>query len=53
MFQAARKRMRTKRDLWARMRAVMELFYLDDWDAMLGLMIDPDAVRLTAQPRDG
>jgi len=53
VYQAARKQLRTKRDLWARMRVVMELFYIDDWDTMLGLMIDPDAVRPTALPRDG
>jgi len=39
--------------LWEQMRALMRQFYLDDWQAMLGLIIDPDAVRLTAQPRDG
>jgi len=53
VFQQARKRMRTKRTLWEQMRALMRQFYLDDWQAMLGLIIDPDAVRLTAQPRDG
>jgi len=53
VYQAARQKLRTKRDLWRRMRSVMDMFYIDDWDTMLGLMIDPDTVILNAQPRAG
>ena len=53
VFQEARARRRTKKSLWEKMRAAMELFRIPDWETMMALMIDPDAVDLKPAPLTG
>ena len=53
VFQEARARRRTKKSLWEKMRAAMELFWIPDWETMMALMIDPDAVRAMPEPLSG
>lgn len=53
VYREVRTVKRTKKHLWEAMRAAMEFFRIPDWETMMGLLIDPDAVRLEADPRTG
>lgn len=53
VFKQARKRRRTKKSLWEKMRSAMELFRIPDWETMMALMIDPDTVDLKPEPGAG
>ena len=53
VFKEAREACRTKRGLWERMRAMILTFRIPDWETMMGLLIDPDAVRVDIDPRPG
>ena len=53
VFAEVRARCRTKKGLWERMRAMVQTFRLPDWETMMALLIDPDAVRVDIDPRPG
>jgi len=53
VYREARTARRTKKNLWEQMRVYMNTFRVPDWSTMMALLIDPDAVGVSIDPRPG